>query len=121
MQVQTEMMKADRDAYLGKMIFKTFIPSAIGNRSEEDVMIALGFAEARPVLKKPKKREQENFPSLTDIQDEIHQVLRNIVGVCLNGEEELIVQQLSQGLGAVFKGPKAQKKRVGAVGTLEVV
>ena len=121
MQVQTEMMKADRDAYLGKMIFKTFIPSAIGNRSEEDVMIALGFAEARPVLKKPKKREQENFPSLTDIQDEIHQVLRNIVGVCLNGKEELIVQQLSQGLGAVFKGPKAQKKRVGAVGTLEVV
>jgi hypothetical protein len=121
MQVHTQMMRADREAYLGKVIFKTFVPSAIGNRSEEDVMIDLGFMEPRPVEKKAKRKEEEKFPSLTDIQDEIHQVLRNIVGVCLNSDESTIVERLKQGLGAIFKGPKASKKRVATVGVLEML
>lgn len=121
MQVQTAMHRSDREAYLGKMIFKTFVPSAIGNRSEEDVMIALGFAEAKEAPKTQKRKVQEDLQTLTDIQDEIYQTLRNIVGVCLNGEEDLIVSQLKNGLSAVFKGPKAVKKRVVPIGTLEIL
>jgi hypothetical protein len=104
------------------MIFKTFVPSAIGNRSEEDVMVALGFADAREAPKTQKRKIQEDIQTLTDIQDEIHQVMRNIVGVCLNSDEDLIVSQLKNGgLGAIFKGPKAVKKRVVPVGTLEIL
>ena len=103
MQVQTTMFKHDREATLGKMIFKTFVPGALGSK-DQDAMVALGFKKEEP------KQKREELQTLTDVQDEIHAVLRNIVGVCLNGEEPQILKQLEHGLSAIFKGPKAHKR-----------
>jgi hypothetical protein len=128
LQVQTQMIRREREASRSTTLFRAFHPEALGSKSESDVMRALGFElEAGPdAVEAPAKRQRvdrgppteadklrDSKSQVVDLKDELVQVLNNIVSVCLNAdkEDEVVETLRKQGFGGLGARAKVVRKR----------
>jgi hypothetical protein len=128
LQVQTQMIRREREASRSTTLFRTFHPEALGSKSESEVLRSLGFErEADPdMTEAPAKRQRvEKGPAteadrlkdsksqVVDLKDELVQILNNIVSVCLNADkEDAVVETLrKQGFGGLGARAKVVRKR----------
>lgn len=126
LQVQTQMIKRDRDASRSTTLFRTFHPGALGTKSETEVLQSLGLMcdereeqESHPpkrvklVAQSEADKLRDTKSQVVDLQDEMVQILQNIVSVCLNAENETqIVQTLrDKGFGGLGARAKVTRRR----------
>lgn len=128
LQVQTQMIRRERETSRSTTLFRTFHPEALGSKSEAEVLRSLGFeTDAAPdESEAPAKRARvdrgppteadklrDSKSQLVDLKDELVQILNNIVSVCLNAdkEEEVVETLRKQGFAGLGTRAKVMRKR----------
>ena len=128
LQVQTQMIRREREASRSTTLFRTFHPEALGSKSESEVLRSLGFErDADPdMVETPAKRQRldkgpvteadrlkDSKSQVVDLKDELVQILNNIVSVCLNAdkEEDAVETLRKQGFAGLGARAKVVRKR----------
>jgi hypothetical protein len=128
LEFQSTMFKHDR-LFRSQKIYRAYVADAIGSKDmlqviqqlgdfrpsteeQEDVHVAID-----PPLKKAKVTDadklKEDKTTVVDIQEELHQIIKNIVNICLHSEETQVLYSLKEkGIQGILKGAKITKKKV---------
>lgn len=130
LEFQSTMFKQDR-LFRSQKIYRAYIADAIGTKDFKQVISTLdNFKPSVPeeeedavTLDPPKKkakmvtdaeRLKEDKTTVVDTQVELHQIIKNIVNICLNSEESIILASLKEkGIQGIAKGIKITKKKQG--------
>lgn len=126
LQVQTQMIRKERDTSRSTTLFRTFHPDALGSKSEADVLRGLGFSlpedESELPTKSAKRPRTEGPPTeadrlretksqVVDLKEELVQILSNIVSVCLNADDEIETVNTLRERGFLGLGARAKVSR----------
>lgn len=133
LQVQSNVLRHDREAHRSSALFRTFHPGAVGSKPEAPVLKALGFAstpDTEDSLEPSKRARSESVESsdakklreskthVGDAKEELASILQNLISICLNGDEDEVVKTLRErgfsGLGTRARATKPRPRMEGA-------
>ena len=129
LQVQSTMMRHDREASRSTALFRTFHPGAIGSKQEDDVLSTLGFAvdtredahgsdrghkkrgRSASIESSDAQRLRQTKTQVGDARNELASILQNIVSLCLHADNEADVVKTLREQGFSGLGPRARASK----------